>query len=92
MSLGLANGDLFGRLLGFSPGFVAPAVPRGAPRVFVSHGTGDTVLPVERCGRRVVATLRAAGYDVEYLEFDGGHVVPAQALERAAAWLAADRS
>jgi len=58
LSLGLANGDLFRSILAFSPGFVAPAEPRGTPRVFSSHGTRDAVLPIERCSRRIVPDLR----------------------------------
>ncbi len=64
LSLGLANGDLFRRVLAFSPG------------IHVSHGTKDDVLPIERCSRRLVPRLRDAGYAVRYEEFDGGHVVP----------------
>jgi phospholipase/carboxylesterase len=75
LSLGLANGDLFEALLAFSPGFVAPTGRTGRPRVWLAHGTADRVLPVERCGRRVARDLAAAGYDVVYDEFDGGHVV-----------------
>ncbi len=75
LSLGLANGDLFEALLAFSPGFVAPPGRAGRPRVWIAHGTADRVLPVERCGRRVARDLAAAGYDVDYDEFDGGHVV-----------------
>jgi len=75
LSLGLANGELFETVLAFSPGFLAPPSVRGRPRVWISHGTRDRVLPVERCGRRVSGHLRAAGYDVGYDEFDGGHVV-----------------
>jgi phospholipase/carboxylesterase len=75
LSLGLANGGLFEALLAFSPGFVAPPGRDGRPRVWISHGTHDRVLPVERCGRRVARDLAAAGYDVVYEEFGGGHVV-----------------
>jgi phospholipase/carboxylesterase len=75
LSLGLANGDLFEALLAFSPGFVAPPGRTGRPRVWLAHGTADRVLPVERCGRPVAQQLSAAGYDVVYDEFDGGHVV-----------------
>ncbi|KAG2436150.1 hypothetical protein HYH02_011654 [Chlamydomonas schloesseri] len=45
------------------------------PRVFVSHGTGDRVLPVG-CSRGIVTRLRAARIDVSYHEFEGGHVIP----------------
>ncbi|MBB3086538.1 alpha/beta hydrolase [Geodermatophilus sabuli] len=75
LSLGLANGDLVDAVLAFSPGFVAAPAHRGTPRVWISHGTGDRVLPVDRCGRRVSRDLAAAGYDVTYTEFDGGHVM-----------------
>ncbi len=83
LSLGLTNGDLFGDILAFSPGFAAPGELRGEPRVFVSHGTRDDVLPIDVCSRRIVPRLERAGYDVEYREFDGGHTVPPE-MARAA--------
>jgi predicted esterase len=76
LSIGVPNGDLFGHVLAWSPGFMAPPDAVGHPRVFVSHGTDDRVLPVDRCSRRLVPVLRADGYDVRYEEFEGGHVVP----------------
>src|SRR5829696_504120 len=55
LGLGLANGDLFRDVLAFSPGFVPPGAPRrGRPRIFVSHGDGDDVLPIGRTSRRIV--------------------------------------
>ena len=89
LSLGITNGDLFTRLVAFSPGFMAPAERRGAPRVFVSHGTRDGVLPIDRSSRRTVPELQRAGYDVHYREFDGGHTVPPEIAREAADWLAA---
>ncbi len=86
LSLGLANGDLFDAVLAFSPGFVAPPRQEGRPRIWISHGTDDRVLPVERCGRRVFRDLGAAGYDVTYEEFDGGHVVTPALVAGALAW------
>ena len=88
LSLGLTNGDLFARVVAFSPGFMAPAERRGTPRVFISHGTRDEVLPIERCSRRIVPLLQGAGYDVHYQEFDGGHTVPPEIAREAADWLA----
>jgi predicted esterase len=76
LSLGLANGDLADAVLAFSPGFATPPRRVGRPRVWISHGTDDRVLPVARCGRRLARELDAGGYDVTYEEFDGGHVVP----------------
>ncbi|MGY1620463.1 alpha/beta hydrolase [Geodermatophilus sp. SYSU D00691] len=86
LSLGLGNGDLVEAVLAFSPGFVAPSAVRGRPGVWISHGTGDRVLPAEVCGRRVARVLRDEGYDVTYEEFDGGHVVPPDLVRRALAW------
>ncbi len=33
LSIGLANGDLFGHVLAFPPGFMAPMNTRGRPQV-----------------------------------------------------------
>lgn len=88
LSVGLCNGDLFSAVLAFSPGFMAPLERRGRPRVYVSHGVHDGVLPIDRCSRRLVPELRGAGYDVRYCEFDGGHTVPADVVVEAVDWLA----
>jgi predicted esterase len=87
LSLALTNGDVFDRVLAFSPGFAAPVEPTGRPAVFISHGRGDRVLPIDRCGRRLARVLRASGYAVEYREFDGGHVIPADVSVAALDWL-----
>jgi len=87
LSLGTANGDLFDAVVAFSPGFMAPLVVEGQPRIFVSHGIQDRVLPIDRCSRRLVPQLERAGYELVYQEFDGGHVVPPDIVEKAAAWL-----
>ncbi|MFN8636730.1 MAG: phospholipase [Chloroflexota bacterium] len=86
LSIGIANGDLFSHILGFSPGFAAPEARAGQPRVFVSHGTGDQILPIDRCSRVLVPMMRQAGYDVTYREFDGPHVVPPEIVQEALAW------
>jgi phospholipase/carboxylesterase len=87
LSLGVTNGDLVEAVVAFSPGFLAPLLRTGRPPVFVSHGTADRVLPIDRCGRRVVRELRRDGYDVTYEEFAGGHEVPAAVRDRAVGWL-----
>ena len=86
LSLGLANGELAEAVLAFSPGFVSPPALAGRPRCWVAHGTADTVLPVDRCGRRVVALLERQGHDVHYEEFDGGHVVRPDHVVAALRW------
>lgn len=87
LSLGIANGDLFTHLIAFSPGFMAPPGQVGQPRVYVTHGVRDAVLPIDPCSRRLVPALRRSGYDVTYEEFDGGHLVPPALAARAMAWL-----
>ena len=77
LSLGLMNGDLFRRILAFSPGFVVDGRPHGRPQIFVSHGTADRVLPIARCSRMIVPALQTRGYNVTFREFEGGHEVPA---------------
>lgn len=87
LSLGLANGDLFTHLVAFSPGFLAPVDSViGDPRIFVSHGEHDPVLPVALSRNRIIPRLRVAGYDVTYEEFDGGHNVPREITDRAFDW------
>ena len=54
----------------------------------MTHGVHDDVLPNNRTSRRVVPVLQQAGYHVDYREFDGSHVVPADFAEQAADWLA----
>lgn len=86
LSVGMTNGDLFTHVVAFSPGFAAPAEQRGAPRLFISHGTRDTVLPIDACSRRIVPLVQRAGYDVRYREFDGPHTVPPEIARAALDW------
>jgi phospholipase/carboxylesterase len=85
LSLGISNGDLFTDILAFSPGFMAPSRQAGTPRLFISHGVHDGVLPIDACSRRLAPKLRAAGYDLDYREFDGGHMVSPEMVTGAVA-------
>lgn len=87
LALGLANGDLFTHLVAYSPGFLfyAPQLV-GLPRIFISHGTQDTVLPVLNTRDGIVPGLRRGGYDVTYREFVGPHAVPADISLAALDW------
>jgi len=87
ISLGLINGGLFKRVVGFSPGFVVDGTPQGKPRFFISHGTRDHILPIDRCGRRIAADLKARGYDVTFREFDGDHEIPADVAHEGLRWV-----
>jgi len=91
LSLGLTNGDLFTHVLAFSPGFMAPSGQTGSPRIFVSHGTRDAVLPIDRCSRRIVPELKRSGYGVLYREFDGGHTIPPEIALEAVSWFTQSR-
>jgi phospholipase/carboxylesterase len=87
LSLGLINGDLFRHIIAFSPGFVVGDERHGKPAIFISHGTRDQILPIDRTSRRIVPLLRRAGYTVDLREFDGPHTVPPGMAEAAMSWL-----
>ena len=87
LSLGMINGDLFPSVVAFSPGFVVGGTPNGKPRIFISHGTHDHILPIDRCGRRIAATLISRGYDVTFREFDGDHEIPAPIAREGLKWM-----
>ncbi len=75
LSLGIANGDLFGEVMAFSPGFLRVPVRNGKPRIFLSHGRADEVLPFA-LSREIAHQLERDGFDVEFRAFDGGHWIP----------------
>jgi phospholipase/carboxylesterase len=94
LALGLVNGDLFRRVVAFSPGYVPPLDDplSGHPEFFVSHGRQDPVLRIDCASRRIVPALEAGGYQVTYQEYDGVHAVPADIATQAVQWLTATRS
>ena len=89
LSIGITNGDLFTHVIAFSPGFMAPAAQVGEPRLFISHGTRDSVLPIDVCSRKIVPQVRRAGYDVLYREFEGPHTIPPAIVDSALDWFTA---
>ena len=80
VSLGLINGDFFNSVVAFSPGFIVEGPVQGKPRFYISHGTNDHILPIDRCGRRIARLLKSGGYDVTFREFEGDHEVPAEVM------------
>jgi phospholipase/carboxylesterase len=86
LSIGLANGDMFRAVFGFSPGFIVPGERFGKPPVFISHGTIDPVLPIDQCSRRIVPELKREGYLVNYREFEGKHTLPPEIASEAMRW------
>lgn len=91
LSLGLTNGDLFTHVIAFSPGYSAPGVERGSPKVFMSHGIEDRVLPIERTSEAIAPQLEEQGYDVVFRRFDGAHFVPRRLATAAVSWFLVDR-
>lgn len=89
LSLGLINGDLFPRIVACSPGFVVNGSPNGRSRVFISHGTSDQVLPIDRCSRVIVSRLKTLGYDVTFREFNGRHELPPGIATEGMRWMTA---
>lgn len=88
IALGLINGDLFKRVLGCSPGFLMDGATQGKPSFFISHGTHDNILPIDRCGRRVANDLRSRGYEVTFREFQGRHEIPTDVMREELRWIA----
>ena len=77
LGVGIINPDLFTRIVAFSPGFVTETeVQTKKPKIFISHGRQDPILPIDRASRQIVPGLRNAGYEVDFREFDGGHEIP----------------
>lgn len=83
LSIGLMNGDLFTHVIAFSPGFMRLRDVTGHPQVFLAHGTSDDVLPIDQCGRALARAIGEAGYQLEYIEFEGKHVVVDQIAREA---------
>ena len=86
LSLGVINGDLFDAIIAFSPGFAVAPTVTGRPRIFISHGTEDRILPIDATSRPLAAGLRSDGYDVTYREFPAGHTVPPPIADAGFAW------
>jgi len=86
LSFGISYGDEFSRIVAMSPGVMQPIAARGKPRIFISHGTGDAVMPIDETSRKFVPRLKALGYDVTYREYDGRHTVSAPIVREAFEW------
>jgi phospholipase/carboxylesterase len=86
LSYGVGSGDVFTHLIAFSPAIILPTHVRGKPRIFISHGTSDAVMPIDKTSRDIVRRLKTLGYDVTYQEFDGGHATPPAIAHDAFEW------
>ena len=86
LAIGRMNGDLFTRIVAFSPGFIPPSTATGKPAVYITHGDNDPILPFEVTSQRIVPALRRTGYEVTLKQFVGGHTVPADLAREAFQW------
>ena len=86
LSLGIGTGDTFGHVMAFSPGVMKPAEVHGKPRLFISHGLSDPIMPIEVTSRRFVPRLKGLGYDVTYRDYEGRHGVTQAIVREAFEW------
>ena len=86
LALGRMNGDLFSRIVAFSPGFIPPSTAKGKPEVYITHGDNDPILPFEATSQRIVPALSRTGYEVTLKKFAGGHTVPPDLMREAFQW------
>jgi phospholipase/carboxylesterase len=86
LALGRSNGDLFRRVVAYSPGILFDVASVGRPEFFVTHGTLDRVLSIETTRNTIVPGLLRAGYPVQYREFNGGHGVTQALMTETIDW------
>ncbi len=56
-------------------------------RVFIAQGDNDPKIPLGY-GAKIARKLTNYGYDVEYLEYEGGHEISPELLKKISAWVA----
>lgn len=84
--------DRIAGIIAFAGGFprnsVTPEQLEAAShlRVMIAHGSGDAQVGLE-ASERARDLLREAGYKVQFETFDGGHVLPPDAMRNAGAWI-----
>jgi len=86
LSFGISYGDQFKSIIAMSPGVMQPIAARGKPKIFISHGTSDPIMPIDITSRRFVPKLKSMGYDVTYREYDGRHSPSAPVVREAFEW------
>ncbi len=86
LSFGISFGDQFRSVIAMSPGVMQPMAARGKPRIFISHGTSDPIMPIDDTSRRFVPKLKSLGYDVTYREYEGRHAPSPPIVREAFEW------
>jgi phospholipase/carboxylesterase len=88
LTVGRTNGDMFSHVLAFSPSVMLPYTTKGSPKFFISQGLNDTIDDPTNSGRFITSKLTAAGYMVDYVEFNGAHEIPDSVVVQGMAFLA----
>ncbi|MFC0402292.1 alpha/beta hydrolase [Paraburkholderia rhizosphaerae] len=91
LSIGVTNGDIASHVIAFSGGFFSVFMQEGTPKVFIAHGLADEQLPIATSGRVNAAKLKAAGYDVQYVEFNGPHAIQPSIVDLAVEFFLKER-
>lgn len=86
LGFGITFGDEFKHVIAMSPGVMQPMAVRGKPRIFISHGTADPIMPIDVTSRTFVPKLKGLGYDVTYREYDGRHSPSPPIVREAFKW------
>jgi phospholipase/carboxylesterase len=86
LGMGLSYGDVFNHLMIFSVGLFNPFRRQGKPRIFMAHGIKDAQMPIDRTARKWAPQLKEEGYDITYVEYDGGHGAPRPVVREAFEW------
>jgi predicted esterase len=89
LGLGLANGDLFTHVMAYSPSVLFAPFTLGKPKVFLSHGNVDSVIPFENTRLLIAPKLVSFGYDVTFVEFAGDHAIPGAVARQSFDWMLA---
>ncbi|MBN2541433.1 hypothetical protein JXI42_01050 [bacterium] len=91
-SIGLKNHELFSGIMPFGGWLDTIRVAEDdietskSLRVFIAHGTNDTRVKFESA-IQARDLLREHGYDVSFVDFEGGHTMPEHAIKQAELWL-----
>ena len=83
LSIGLSNGETVSHVIALSGGFMNLYVPRGRPLVFIAHSPEDEQLPMDISGLHHYKELKKAGYDIEFMEFHGRHLIHPHIVDKA---------
>jgi phospholipase/carboxylesterase len=88
LAMGRTNGTFFSRIMAFSPGEEPGYDPTGKPKIFLSQGLNDPINIAAETGEFFNQQLIAAGYSVDFVEFNGVHEIPDVVVQQAIAWMA----